>query len=277
GDHVKQAGSSVRPDKLRFDFTHPTQLTADERERVERIVNEKVFEAIPVRTFVTTIAEARALGAMALFGEKYGEYVRVVEIDGFSRELCGGTHVRSTAEIGPFVITSEGSVGSGARRIEAVTSGEAWAVLHGRSRELEDVRAELVEARKEAKKPKRQEAQADVEPEIVVVNETNVVVMEVAAIGGEALLDLSDRLKQRTAPAAVVLGSRENGNVHLVANFDDSVAKRVSAGEIVKQIAPIVGGGGGGRSTMARAGGKDPDRLPEALEKARELLSAALA
>ena len=221
----------MRPDKLRFDFTHPTQLTAEQRERVERLVNEKVFEAIPVRTFVTTIAEARALGAMALFGEKYGEYVRVVEIDGFSRELCGGTHVRSTAEIGPFVITSEGSVGSGARRIEAVTSGEAWAVLHGRSRELEDVRAELVEARKEAKKPKQQEAQADVEPEIVVVNETNVVVMEIASIDGDALLDLSDRLKQRTAPAAVVLGSRENGNVHLVANFDDSVAKRVSAGD----------------------------------------------
>ena len=277
GDHVKQAGSSVRPDKLRFDFTHPTQLSAEERERVERIVNEKVFEAIPVRTFVTTIDEARALGAMALFGEKYGEYVRVVEIDGFSRELCGGTHVRSTAEIGSFVITSEGSVGSGARRIEAVTSGEAWAVLHGRSRELEDVRAELVEARKEAKKPKKQESQADVEPEIVVVNETNVVVMEIPSIGGDALLDLSDRFKQRTAPAAVVLGSRENGNVHLVANFDDSVAKRVSAGDVVKQIAPIVGGGGGGRPTMARAGGKDPDKLPEALEKARELLSAALA
>jgi alanyl-tRNA synthetase len=277
GDHVKQAGSSVRPDKLRFDFTHPAQLTGDERERVERIVNDKVFEAIPVRTFVTTLDEARALGAMALFGEKYGEYVRVVEIDGFSRELCGGTHVRSTAEIGPFVITSEGSVGSGARRIEAVTSGEAWALLQGRARELEDLRAELAEARKEAKKPKREESRADVDPEIVVVNETNVVVMEIPSLGGDALLDLSDRFKQRSAPAAVVLGSRENGNVHLVANFDDSVASRVSAGEIVKQIAPIVGGGGGGRPTMARAGGKEPDKLPDALAKARELLAAALA
>jgi alanyl-tRNA synthetase len=276
GDHVKQAGSAVRPDKLRFDFTHPTQLTPEERERVERIVNEKVFEAIPVRTFVTTIDEARALGAMALFGEKYGEYVRVVEIDEFSRELCGGTHVRSTAEIGPFVITSEGSVGSGARRIEAVTAGEAWAVLHGRSRELEDVRAELEEARREAKKPKKQETNVDVEPQVVVVNETNVVVMEIESVDGDALLDLSDRFKQRTTPSAVVLGSRENGTVHLVANFDDSVAKRVSAGDIVKEIAPIVGGGGGGRPTMARAGGKSPDKLPEALERARELLSAAL-
>jgi len=131
GDHVKQAGSAVRPDKLRFDFTHTTQLTAEEKARVERIVNEKVFEAIPVRTFVTPIEEARKLGAMMLFGEKYGDEVRVVEIDEYSKELCGGTHVRSTAEIGPFVILSEGSVGSGARRIEAVTAGEAWTVLEG--------------------------------------------------------------------------------------------------------------------------------------------------
>jgi alanyl-tRNA synthetase len=277
GDHVKQAGSAVRPDKLRFDFSHPQALAPEERERVERIVNQKVFEAIPVRTFVTPIDEARKLGAMMLFGEKYGQEVRVVEIDGFSRELCGGTHVRSTAEIGPFVIVSEGSVGSGARRIEAVTAGEAWAVLHGRSRELEAVRAELEQARREAKKPKRQDAAVDVEPEVVVVNDTNVVVMEIASLGGDALLDLSDRFKQRSAPAAVVLGSRENGTVHLVANFDDSVAKRLSAGDVVKEIAPIVGGGGGGRPTMARAGGKEPDKLPEALARARELISAALA
>src|SRR5438067_454155 len=277
GDHVKQAGSAVRPEKLRFDFTHPQALTPEERERVERIVNQKVFEAIPVRTFVTPIDEARKLGAMMLFGEKYGQEVRVVEIDDFSRELCGGTHVRSTAEIGPVVIVSEGSVGSGARRIEAVSAGEAWAVLHGRSRELEAVRAELDQARREAKKPRKPEAAVDVEPEIVVVDGNNMIVMEVANTGADALLDLSDRLKQRSTPAAVVLGSRENGTVHLVANFDDSVAKRVSAGDVVKEIAPIVGGGGGGRPTMARAGGKEPDKLPEALARARELISAALA
>ncbi|MBV8395342.1 MAG: alanine--tRNA ligase, partial [Actinobacteria bacterium] len=276
GEHVKQAGSSVRPDKLRFDFSHPSPLSAEERERVERIVNEKVFEAIPVRTFVTPIDEARKLGAMMLFGEKYGAEVRVVEIDGFSRELCGGTHVRSTAEIGPFVIVSEGSVGSGARRIEAVTSGEAWAVLHGRSRELDDVRTELEQARREAKKPKVEARNVDVEPEVEVVNGTNVIVQAVEGIGSDALLDLSDRFKQRQSPAAVVLGSRENGTVHLVANFDQAVAQRVSAGDVVKEIAPIVGGGGGGRPTMARAGGKEPERLADALERARQLITSAL-
>jgi alanyl-tRNA synthetase len=279
GDHVKQAGSAVRPDKLRFDFSHAQALSADERERVERIVNEKVFEAIPVRTFVTPIEEARSLGAMMLFGEKYGDEVRVVEIDGFSRELCGGTHVRSTAEIGPFVILSEGSVGSGARRIEAVTAGEAWSVLHGRSRELDAVRAELEQARREAKKPKAAAAEqrVEVEPEVEAVNGVNVIAQVVDGLDAQSLLDLSDRFKQRSAPAAVVLGSGENGTVHLVANFDDSVASRVSAGDVVREIAPIVGGGGGGRPTMARAGGKDPAKLPDALARARELINAALA
>jgi alanyl-tRNA synthetase len=138
------------------------------------------------------------------------------------------------------------------------------------------VRAELERARREVKKARKQEAQVDVEPDVVVVNDTNVVVMEIASVAGEALLDLSDRLKQRSAPAAVVLGSRVNGTVHLVANFDESVAKRLSAGDVVKEIAPIVGGGGGGRPTMARAGGKQPDKLPEALERARQLIAAAL-
>jgi alanyl-tRNA synthetase len=277
GDHVRQAGSAVRPDKLRFDFTHAQALTADERDRVERRVNEKVFEAIPVRTFVTPIDEARKLGAMMLFGEKYGEEVRVVEIDDFSRELCGGTHVRSTAEIGPFVILSESSVGSGARRIEAVTAGEGWSVLEGRSRELDAVRGELEQARREAKRPKKAEPQVDLEPQVETVNGVNVIAEAVEGLSADALLDLSDRLKQRQAPAAVVLGSREDGTVHLVANFDESVAARIGAGDVVREIAPIVGGGGGGRPTMARAGGKQPEKLPDALARARELLAAALA
>src|SRR5204862_5401235 len=140
GDHARRAGSAVRPDKLRFDFTHPQALTAEERAEVERRVNEKVFENLPVHAFVTPIDEARRLGAMMLFGEKYGEHVRVVEVPGYSRELCGGTHVRSTAEIGPFVILSEGSVGAGARRIEAITSGEAHAYLHATRRDADELR-----------------------------------------------------------------------------------------------------------------------------------------
>src|ERR687898_1041501 len=145
---ARRSGSAVRPDKLRFDFTHPQALTAEERARVEELVNEQVFAARPVRAFETTIDEARNLGAQMLFGEKYGDIVRVVEIDGFSRELCGGTHVRSTAEIGPFVILSEGSVGSGARRIEAVTAGEAYSWLRARAEEAEELRGEVQQLRK---------------------------------------------------------------------------------------------------------------------------------
>ena len=134
GEHARQAGSAVRPDKLRFDFSHPQAVTDEERAEIERRVNEAIFRNLPVRAYIVPIEEARRLGAMMLFGEKYGDEVRLVDIAGYSRELCGGTHVRSTAEIGPFVITSESSVGSGTRRIEAVTSGEAYALLHGRAR-----------------------------------------------------------------------------------------------------------------------------------------------
>jgi len=277
GEHVHQAGSAVRPDKLRFDFTHPEALSADERERVERAVNEKIFENLPVQIFETPIDEARRLGATMLFGEKYGDIVRVVEIPGYSLELCGGTHVRSTAEIGPFALLSEGSVAAGSRRIEAVTSGEAWALLRGRSREVDELRSELETLHREAKRrPEPAVAAEAVEAEVRSERGVNVIVQSVEGIDSEALLDLSDRFKQRHAPAAVVLGSREDGKVHLVANFDPSIAERVSASDVVRQAAAIVGGGGGGRPTMARAGGKDPERLPEALAEAERLILAAL-
>ncbi|MFZ1879136.1 MAG: alanine--tRNA ligase [Gaiellaceae bacterium] len=274
GDHVKQAGSAVRPDKLRFDFTHERQLTPDERARVERIVNEKVFEAIPVRTFVTPIAEARKLGAMMLFGEKYGEEVRVVEIDGYSKELCGGTHVRTTAEIGPFVILSEGSVGSGARRIEAVTAGEAWTILEGRSRELEAVRTELEHVRREAKKPK----QAEAETAIVWQDRSgDILVAEVTAARG-GLKDVSDRLRAQEKASAVVVGAVDDGKVALVINLDESVVARgVDAVQLVRELGAHIGGGGGGRPTLAEAGGKNPSGLREALEAGRDTLAAALA
>jgi alanyl-tRNA synthetase len=276
GDHVHQAGSAVRPDKLRFDFSHPQALSREERAEIEHRVNEKVFENLPVHAFVTPIEEARKLGAMMLFGEKYGEDVRVIEIPGYSRELCGGTHVRTTAEIGPFVILSEGSVGSGVRRIEALTSGEAFALLQSRSHELDELRGEVERLRKEKPKAATGAAGPEIEPEVKVVAGVNVIAQSVEGLDSDALLDLSDRFKQRQTPAAVVLGSRQDGTVHLVANFDQSVAERVSASDVVKAAAAIVGGGGGGRPTMARAGGKDPERLPDALAEAERLIVGAL-
>jgi alanyl-tRNA synthetase len=279
GDHVRQAGSAVRPEKLRFDFTHGAPLSAHERIEIERRVNERIFANLPVRAFVTTIDEARRLGAMMLFGEKYGEHVRVVEIPGYSRELCGGTHVRWTAEIGPFVILSESSVGAGARRIEALTSGEAYAHLHGRAHEADELRAELDRERRQARKqPAVSPAR---EADVVVVHEgerdgVNVLVAEVKAATADELLAISDRLKQERRPAAVFLGAREDGRVHLVANFDKSLETRLDAVKVIRTAAEQVGGGGGGRATMARAGGKDPDNLPRALETAWKSLSDSL-
>jgi alanyl-tRNA synthetase len=275
GEHVKQAGSAVRPDKLRFDFTHPQALSLEEREEVERLVNEQVFVNTPVHVFETPIEEARKLGAQMLFGEKYADVVRVVEIDGYSRELCGGTHVRSTAEIGPFVVLSEGSVGSGARRIEAVTAGEAYALLRARSEEAAELRAELERVRREARKgPPKADAGAEfVARHEESVDGANVVIGEVR--GGD-LLDVADRLKQQNRPAAVVLGSVDGDKVSLVAMIDASLEERLSAVDWVKAAATPVGGGGGGRPTMARAGGKNPEKLPEALDSAWEWIKATL-
>jgi alanyl-tRNA synthetase len=276
GDHVRQAGSAVRPDKLRFDFTHEQALTPEERAEVERIVNEQVFGNHPVRIFETPIEEARNLGAQMLFGEKYGDVVRVVEIDGFSRELCGGTHVRATAEIGPFAIVSEGSVGSGARRIEAVTSGEAYTLLHGAAREADELRGELSRVRKEAKKAPSGGTGAQ---EFSVTSETKVgevSVLVVDVTSGDPL-DVSDRLRQQHAPAAVVVGARADGTAQLVISLDKTLeARGLHAGTLIREPAALIGGGGGGRPTLARAGGKQADGLPAALALAERTILDAL-
>ena len=274
GDHVRQAGSAVRPDKLRFDFTHGQAMSADERKQVERIVNEKVFENLPVHTFVTPIDEAKKLGAMMLFGEKYGDEVRVVEIPGFSRELCGGTHVRWTAEIGPFVITSESSVGSGARRIEALTAGEAYAFLHGKAIEAEELRAETEKLRKQGPKEAKTASAADV----TVLDESNgIVTAQVRSLKGSELRDLSDQLRQSRQADAVLLGSVDDGRAYLVVNIDASkVEQGADAVAIVKEAAKKIGGGGGGRPNLAEAGGKNPDGLAEAYEIGRSELASTL-
>jgi alanyl-tRNA synthetase len=271
GEHVKQAGSAVRPDKLRFDFTHGQALTADERKEIERRVNERIFENLPVRIYETTIDEARKLGAMMLFGEKYGEIVRVVDIGGWSIELCGGTHVRSTAEIGPFAILSESSVGAGARRIEAVTSGEAFALLHEQAREADALRLELERARKESKKPA---AQQEVEHE-VVAKEANVLLVSARGIKGGPLRDLSDRLRQQEKADGAIVASVDDGRAFLVVNFDESLVQRgLDASQFVRELGRHIGGGGGGKPTLAEAGGKNPDGVADALEAARKALAA---
>jgi alanyl-tRNA synthetase len=273
GDHVRQAGSAVRPEKLRFDFTHPEQLTDDERERVQHLVNEKVFENLPVHAFVTTIDEARRLGAMMLFGEKYGDHVRVVEIPGFSRELCGGTHVRWTAEIGPFVILSESSVGAGTRRIEAVTSGEAHAFLHATACEADELRAELERTRREAKRPK---ADTAIDFEIVDKGD-DVVLVQARSLKGGQLRDLSDRVRQQEKAAGVIVGSVDDGRAYLVINLDESLVNRgLDASKLVRDIGRHIGGGGGGRPSLAEAGGKNPAGLRDALEAGKQAIADAL-
>ncbi|MFL5939936.1 MAG: alanine--tRNA ligase [Gaiellaceae bacterium] len=273
GEHARQAGSAVRPDKLRFDFAHPQAVKPEERAELERRVNEAIFRNLPVRGYVVPIAEARRLGAMMLFGEKYGEQVRVIEVPGYSRELCGGTHVRWTAEIGPFAILSEASVGAGARRIEAVTSGAAYALLHGARHESEELRRDLDAARKDARKP-RPEAAADF---TILERENDVVLVEAKGAKGGQLRDLSDRLRQQEHAAGVIVGSVDDGRAYLVVNLDDAlVGKGLDAVQLVRELGAHIGGGGGGRPTLAEAGGKNPAGVRAALEAGKQAIAAAL-
>jgi alanyl-tRNA synthetase len=273
GDHVRQAGSAVRPDKLRFDFTHAQALTPEERSEVERRVNEHVFANLPVRIFETPIEEARRLGATMLFGERYGEVVRVVDIDGWSVELCGGTHVRSTAEIGPFALLSESSVGAGARRIEAVTAGEAFAYLREQAREADALRDELERARKETRKVKAVSAGGF---------ETwgkvdEVVLARTEGIQGGPLRDLSDRVRQQEHVGGSIVASVADGRPYVVVNFDETlVARGLDARAVIQEITPLIGGRGGGKPTFAQAGGDDPGGVEDALTAATRAVEAAL-
>jgi alanyl-tRNA synthetase len=289
GDHVTQAGSYVGPDKLRFDFRHDAPLTPAQVRQVEAIVNRHVFENRPVHTFVTEKERAQQLGAMMLFGEKYGDQVRVVEVPDVSRELCGGTHVRSTAEIGPFVILREASSSQGVRRIEAITSQAAFEYLRDRADQLDDAEHEAAGLRAELRKSARDGGapasgggngrEAGLVESASEQDGVRFVAAVVDDIDADTLLAISDRVKARLAPAAVVLGSSTEGKVHLVVALDQPVVDRgLSAVDLIREIAPIVGGGGGGRPTMARAGGKDPAQLATAIAAAetaiRERLSS---
>jgi alanyl-tRNA synthetase len=300
GTHVRQAGSYVGPDKLRFDFTHTSALSAQEREDVADQVNSWIAANDPVHPVLTTREEAEHLGAMALFGEKYGDVVRMVEIGAgeYSRELCGGTHVRSTGEIGVFHILSESSSAANVRRIEALTGPAAVALLRERERELEEiasvlrVRTDAVvdavrkadEERRTLQKTARQRAGGD-EVDVAAlaaraqeVDGARVLVSAVEVSDPKALLGIADRLRGKLQQAAIVLGSVADDRVHLVASVAPELVQRgVHAGSVVKVAAELVGGGGGGRDTLAQAGGRDPERLPQALERARAAIESALA
>jgi len=296
GAHVRQAGSYVGPDKLRFDFTHGHPVGAEELRDVEDQVNAWILANHPVRAITTTLDEAKALGATALFGEKYGDVVRMVEVgDGaWSRELCGGTHVRATAEIGLFKVTTETSSAANVRRIEAVTGPVAVQQLRHHDALLNETAGILrtspenvvsVVAEREAKRrelSKQRKAGADrvtVSPDAAVdVAGVQVLVAQAAFEDPKAMPDAADKLKGRLGdPSVVVLGSGAHGRVSLlVAASPVAVQRGVRAGAIVKAAAQVVGGGGGGRDTMAQAGGRDPAKLPEALETARAEIAAAL-
>jgi alanyl-tRNA synthetase len=298
GTHVRQAGSYVGPDKLRFDFTHGARLSASEVEGLEARVNEWIADSRPVHAVTTTRPEAEALGALALFGEKYGDWVRMVEVENVSRELCGGTHVESTAEVGLFHIVTETSSAANVRRIEAVTGREGMATFRTRTRELRAVAErlkvpesevgaaverlaervrELSKRGREAGQESAREAADALVAGAAEIGGIRVVADVVEAVDAPALLQLSDRVRQALGDAAVVLGSAIEDRAQLVANFGDAAVERgLDAAEVVREAADLVGGGGGGRSTMAQAGGRDPSRLPEAVAAARVRIESEL-
>jgi alanyl-tRNA synthetase len=303
GSHVRQAGSYVGPDKLRFDFSHGQALSAEELRDVEDQVNAWIARNDPVHAITTTLDEAKQLGAMALFGEKYGEVVRMVEVgEGeYSRELCGGTHVRSTAEIGAFRILHETSSSANVRRIEAVTGPVAVELLREHDRLLKTITAQLrtrpedapaavatlATERKQLEKALKQgvgtngsAGNLDIDSlasSAIEVGGATVLTAAVDVPDAKALVDAVDRLKGRLSDAAILLGAAADGRVHLVASVAPALVERgVKAGAVVKVAAEVAGGGGGGRDTMAQAGGRDPERLGEAIEAGRAAIEAVL-
>jgi alanyl-tRNA synthetase len=299
GQDVVQAGSYVGPDRLRFDYRYTGKVTEEEIRRVQELSLQKITENQPVRYFTTTLGEARNLGAMMLFGEKYGDLVRVVEVDGFSRELCGGTHVRGSAEIGAFKILSNRKHGADLYRIEVITGREALYYLTGATAVAEEVsdalkvevtgladavgrlREEVRTSREAAREQTLREGLEEV-GELVEgaqqVDGTRVVTGQVVAADVRGLRQISDDVKNRLGgPSAVVLAAALDGKAVLVANLHPDVSQRVEAGEIVREVSGVLGGGGGGGATMAQAGGGNLEAIPDALARVREILGHRLA
>ncbi|NLX42363.1 MAG: alanine--tRNA ligase, partial [Chloroflexi bacterium] len=298
GEHAAQSGSLVSAEGLRFDFTHLAAVTDQELQQVEQIVNEQIRNNRAVNTQVMDFDDARHTGAIALFGEKYGDRVRVVNVEGFSSELCGGTHLRATGEIGSFVITGESSVGSGLRRIEAVTGRGADRFRREQTSLLNklaivlDERPDNLLGRAEALAAQLREQRRVVHAleERLAAGETDALVEQARMVQGvatlaaqvsahdmDALRGVADKLRDRLGSAVVALGAVVNGRpMLLVALTPDVVARGLSAARIAGPAARLMGGGGGGRADIAQAGGKDPERLPEALESVYQLVASAL-
>lgn len=294
GDHVEQSGSYQDGERTRFDFSHGQAMTAEEIKKVEAIVNEKIAEDLPVETKVMSLEEAKKTGAMALFGEKYGDTVRVVMIGDFSRELCGGTHVGHTGDIASFKILSESGVAAGIRRIEALTGRNVTAYYQEMEEKLaetarilkttpaslteraEHLMAELkaLQSENESLKSKAaKEALGDVMDQVVEVNGVKLLATKVSGVDMNGLRDLGDQLKAKIAEGVVVLMSDLDGKVNMVAMATDGAMKKgAHAGNLIKGIAALVGGGGGGRPNMAQAGGKNPAGIDEAITKSTEVL-----
>ncbi|MEH7802069.1 alanine--tRNA ligase [Bacillus pumilus] len=298
GSHVNQAGSLVNENRLRFDFSHFGQVTKEELSQIEKMVNEKIWEGISVAIDLKPIAEAKEMGAMALFGEKYGDIVRVVQVGDYSIELCGGCHVQNTAEIGLFKIASESGIGAGTRRIEAVTGKGAYEELNDQLTILEQAASELKSNTKDV--PKRiaslqadlKEVQRENESLLAKLSqaEAGSILEKVTEIGGVKVLTekvnakdmnhlrtMVDDLKAKLGSAVIVLGAVQNGKVNISAGVTkDVIEKGLHAGKLVKQAAEICGGGGGGRPDMAQAGGKQPEKLEEALAIVEESVKSVL-
>lgn len=288
GTHVNQAGSLVEPDRLRFDFSHFGQITQEELEKIESIVNEKIWQSIHVQTDFKPIAEAKAMGAMALFGEKYGDIVRVVQVGEYSLELCGGCHVPNTSVIGLFKIASESGIGAGTRRIEAVTGEAAYKALNDQISILKSAAGKLKTAPKEVasridtllaeNKQLQRENESlaaklgnieagSLASKVKEINGVPVIAARVQAADMNSLRNMADDLKQKLGSAVILLGSAEGEKVNLIAGVTkDLIDKGYHAGKLVKEAATICGGGGGGRPDMAQAGGKDSSKLDNALQ-----------
>ena len=299
GNTVQQRGSLVAPDRLRFDFAYDAKLTPQELRAVESEVNEAILHNYPVKAVEKSLSEARAEGAMALFGEKYGERVRTITVadDGqrYSYELCGGCHVAETAVIGSFLIVSEGSVSAGIRRIEAVTGhaavgyvedqldrlGQVAVQLNTAPDQVEErvaaLQGELSQAKKQAAELQRKLAKQSFDVllgSIEQVDGKQALIAQVDDVPPDTLREMSDWFRSRVKTGVMVLGSVNEGKPQVVVAVTDDLTKQgVHAGSLIKQIAPVIGGGGGGRPTMAQAGGKDASKLGDALDTARKLLS----